>query len=299
MTCQEIQDAILMTEDVAKETAPDTELGRHIAGCAVCAAFAERLARVEHAAASLPVPPGSDEGKRATLTQVKWVAAHPRRRFFLRPSFLSAAAAILIFGIGLGIYLAQPPKASAVVDQLVEWDLELADAQGPQQREQIYRTRAPAEWEMQIQNASLTTEDRQYASALLEHGKWLSTNPDPVDQAERFSDLAELIVNRMNSAAARNDARAVQRLGGNYRRIVQRGIGEKLDRMGANASISTEGKAKLAKIARRAADHERRLQMLAEKASSQASQRELRRALEVSRKQGGKFRRATTAPQAF
>jgi hypothetical protein len=294
MTCQEIQDAVLMAQDVSKETAEGTELGRHIAGCAACAAFVERLVRVETAVASLPMPPGSDEGKRATLTQIKWVASHPRGRFFLRPSFLSAAAAILVFGIGIGIYLAQPPKASAVVDQLVEWDLELADAPGPQQREAIYRNGASA-WESQIKNASLTTEDRQYASALLEQGKWLSTNPDPVDQADRFSDLAELIVDRMNAAAAANDARAVQRLGGHYRRIVQRGIGEKLDRMGANASISTEGRAKLAKIAKRAADHERRLQILAERAQSQASQRELRRALEVSKKQ--KFRRAATGPQ--
>jgi hypothetical protein len=298
MTCQEIQDAVLMAEDVSKETAPDTELGRHIACCAACAAFARRLARIEHAAASMPIPPGSDEGRRATLTQIKWVASHPPRRFFLRPSFLSAAAAVLIFGIGIGIYLAQPNKASAVVDQLVEWDLDLADAPGPQQREEMYRARAP-EWESQIRSASLTTEDRQYASALLEHGRWLSTNPDPVDQAERFSDLSELIVNRMNAAAASNDARAVQRLGGQYRRIVQRGIGEKLDRIGANASISTENSAKLAKIARRAAEHERRLQILAERASSQASQRELRRALDVSKKQGGKLRRGTTLPQAF
>jgi hypothetical protein len=299
MTCQEIQDAVLMAEDVSKETAKGTELGRHIESCAACAAFVERLTRVEATAKSLPVPAGSHEAKRATLTQIKWVASHPRRRFFLRPSFLSAAAAMIVFGIGLGIYLAQPGKASAVVDQLVDWDLELADAQGPQQREAIYRTRAP-QWESQIRNASLTTEDQQYASALLEHGRWLSTNPDPVDEAVRFSELADLIVNRMNTAAASNDARAVRRFGQHYGRIVQRGIGDKLERMGANASISSEAKRKLDKIARHNAENERRLQILAEKSSSQASQREFKRALEVSRKQGGKFRRGTTtAPQEF
>jgi hypothetical protein len=264
MNCEEIQDRILAADDPRRLGA---ELDAHVASCPACGAFVRRLVAIETAAARLPVE-GSQAAKAAVLRRVRAEELRPARRLLLRPVW-GLVAAMLVVGIGLGIYLARPATASAsVVDQLVDWNLELADASGPAERQQLYSTRA-ASFDSAVRTASLNADDRQLATLLLEQGSWLAKNDDPVDEAEHFSELADQFVARLDRAAAANDAKALQRLGRNYDRVAQKGVAARLQRLGAVGSVNRPDMAKrlerLERLARLQVERERRLEKLAER----------------------------------
>jgi hypothetical protein len=292
MNCEHAQEAILLSDSPAAILlAADSELGRHVAECAVCQAFVQRLARVEMMTARLGLPANSEAARAAVLANVRQRVQTPERRLLLRPVWISAVAAVLVVGIGVGIwiqksYLTPAPqqvaKGPAVMDQLLDWDLALADAEAPQERQALYTAQA-ATLQTAVQAASLNDEDRRFATTLLENGAWLSRNHDPVERTEKFCDLADLLVGRMDKAAAANDEQTVQRLGKHYGRV-QKGIGANLARINANAFVAPTGPGakraeRLERIAKRQEEAERRLAVLAEKSPVKA-QKALKRMLE-------------------
>jgi hypothetical protein len=227
----------------------------------------------------------SAEAKGAVLERLR-LEGRPVRRLLLRPMWSRAVAAVLVMGVGVAllVYLNHPAPATAappVVERLLDWDLALADAQGPQERQDLYVSQA-ATLSNAVERAPLNEEDRQFAATLLENGAWLSRHHDPVERTEKFCDLADLLVGRMDKAAKANDAPTVQRLGKHFGRV-QKGIGMNLQRLGANAYVGNGNAAKraerLEQIARRRAEAERRLAVLAER-SPRAAAKVLRRMME-------------------
>jgi hypothetical protein len=293
MNCERAQEAILLSDKPAEIlSAADSELGRHVAACAVCQAFLQRLARVEAMAGRLGLPANSEAARAEVLANINQRMRMPERRLLLRPMWINAVAAVLVVGIGVGIWIQktyltpsqqqQVAQGPAVMDQLLDWDLALADAQAPQERQDLYSAQA-ATLQTAVQTASLNDEDRRFATTLLENGAWLSRNHDPVERTEKFCDLADLLVGRMDTAAAANDEQTVQRLGKHYGRV-QKGIGANLARINANAFVAPTGVAakraeRLERIAKRQEEAERRLAVLAEKSPVKA-QRALKRMLE-------------------
>jgi hypothetical protein len=299
MNCEQVQEAILLSDEPAAISTADSELGRHVAACAVCQAFVQRLARVEMMAGRLGLPANSEAARAEVLAHISQRVRMPERRLLLRSVWISAVAAMLVVGIGVGIwiqkaYLTPAPQhqmaqGPAVMDQLLDWDLALADAEAPQERQELYTARA-ATLQTAVQTASLNDEDRRFATTLLENGAWLSRNHDPVERTEKFCDLADLLVGRMDKAAAANDEQTVQRLGKNYGRV-QKGIGANLARINANAFVAPTGAAakraeRLERIAKRQEEAERRLAVMAEK-SPQKAQRALKRMLEKKAERRG------------
>jgi hypothetical protein len=250
-------------------------------------------------AGRLGLPANSEAARAEVLANISQRVRMPERRLLLRPVWISAVAAMLVVGIGVGIwiqkaYLTPAPQhqmaqGPAVMDQLLDWDLALADAEAPQERQELYTARA-ATLQTAVQTASLNDEDRRFATTLLENGAWLSRNHDPVERTEKFCDLADLLVGRMDKAAAANDEQTVQRLGKNYGRV-QKGIGANLARINANAFVAPTGAAakraeRLERIAKRQEEAERRLAVMAEK-SPQKAQRALKRMLEKKAERRG------------
>jgi hypothetical protein len=280
MNCQEAQDEILTSDDPAEIDAA-SELGRHVASCAVCQAMVGQLVRLEAAARQMPTP-GSQAAREFVKAKVRSTANHRQRPLFLRPAWLTAAAAMLLIGVGISYWTHRTiEQNTTVVEELIDWDVSLAEAPGADERQQIYTAQAPA-MQRAVQRASLNDEDRRLATTLLEHGAWLSKNADPVERAERYCDLSDLVVARMGSAAAASDAGAVQRLGARYGKL-QKGLGLHLDSIHAVADVGVNQK-RLERIAKRSAEQEQRLQMLAERAEQRATQKALKRALEQSRR---------------
>jgi hypothetical protein len=288
MNCEQAQEEILLADDPAALLAAGShsESGRHAMECAVCRAFTERLVRLEGAVAGLPMPVGSEDARQAVLAGVRSKTLAPRRQMFLRPAWISAVAAVLVIGIGVAMWLkpvpAPTPQSPVVMDQLIDWDLALADAEAPQERAALYASQA-ATLQTAVQQASLNDEDRQFATTLLENGAWLSDHHDPVERTEKFCDLADLLMGRMDKAAAANDASAVQRLGKHYGRV-QKGIGANLARLDANAFVAPPGNSakrleRLERIAKRQEEAQRRLAVLAER-SPKAAQKALQRMME-------------------
>jgi len=286
MNCQEAQEAILLSDNPADFTS-NPELAKHVTECAACSEISLQLSRMQTAMATFPMP-GSAEGKAATLKRVRSFEMRPRR-LILHPMFLSAVAALIVVGVGLGIviYNFDRPAPPTVVDRLIDWNAELADAPATQQSA-VFSARA-AVLQSEVHDASLSDDDRELASALLQHGNWLCVNTDPIDRAEKFSDLSDLILIRMHRAVLNNDEKAMQRLSLRYDQVVRAGIGGNLARMKANAAVSPENTKKLERIAKRNADQERKLQLLNDRASK-ALQKELKQALETSKKQGKNMR---------
>src|SRR5690349_6761799 len=99
MNCEQAQDAILQVDDPATITTGDSELAHHVAQCAVCQLYVKRMMRLEDAAGRLPLPAGSEMAKARVMKAVG--ATVRRRHFFLHPRWLTAAAAMLLVGIGL------------------------------------------------------------------------------------------------------------------------------------------------------------------------------------------------------
>lgn len=298
MNCEQAQEAILLSDNPAAILSPvDSDLGRHLAGCAVCQAFVQRLMRLETMTGQLGLPANSEAARSEVLANVRQRVQAPRRRMFIGPVWISAVAAVLVVGIGVGIWIQKtfmtPPQQQvaqgpAVMDQLLDWDLALADAEAPQERQELYSAQA-ATLQTAVQAASLNDEDRRFATTLLENGAWLSRNHDPVERTEKFCDLADLLVGRMDKAAAANDEQTVQRLGKHYGRV-QKGIGANLARLDANAfvgpgnaTIAAKRAERLERITKRQEEAQRRLAILAEK-SPQRAQKVLKRMLENPKK---------------
>jgi hypothetical protein len=295
MTCDQAQELILLSDTPETAAVGRPELAAHLLACPACEATITRLTRIEAAASQLPLPANADDARRAVLANLRRQRQQPR--LILRPAWLGAVAAMLVVGLGLFALLRPAPASASVVEQLIDWDVALADAQGPQEREQLYTSSAD-QLQSAVRTAKLTDEDRRLATSLLESGASLRRTSDPVERTERFCDLADLLVGRMNSAAAADDEPTVQRLGKHYGRL-QRGIGLSLDQLDANAYIAPERGAskaeRLERIAKRREDAQRRLQLMADRSPKNA-QRALHRALENVRQRQAAKRAVTTAP---
>lgn len=276
MNCNTAQALILNADHPATLPDDNADLRAHLDQCPPCRQLLDRVIRIENTAAALTIPPAQD-AREQTRARLRETTLRPR---FLRPAWIGAVAALLVVGIGLGAYFAFAPSAPTLVDQLIDLDLELAAAQHPQERQQLYNQRAPR-LESAVKNSRLSEEDRQLATALLRNGKWLTANADPLEQAERFSDIADVLVDRMDRAARARDARALQKLGRHYGQVMQVGIGPSLDK--ATAYIAPP-QARLERLATRNAGHQKKLQAVLD-VSPRASQKDIHKALEASKKQ--------------
>src|SRR4051794_40175000 len=101
MNCEQVQEAILLSDEPAKALTSDSELGQHVAACAVCQAFVQRLARMEMLAGRLGLPANSEAARAEVLANISQRVRTPERRLLLRPVWISAVAAMLVVGIGV------------------------------------------------------------------------------------------------------------------------------------------------------------------------------------------------------
>ncbi len=282
MTCQAIQDQILMSDDPRVLSA---DIAAHMETCPACAEFARRAGAIEAAGGRLATPIDSAAGKRAMLRRVQ-AQRSPRPmvlRIFARPVW-GLVAAMLVIGIGLGFYASRTTEGAVVVDQLVDWNLEMADANGPADRAQLYTSRAAA-LDSAVRKASLDSEDRQLAMALLEHGSWLVKHNDPVDEAERFSELADQLIVRLDRAAAANDQQAMQRLGRDCERLIQRGVHARLQKIRNQHLPPSDTAKRLERLTKRQSERERRIANMAQNHPNAALKR-LRKSTEYPQTQG-------------
>jgi hypothetical protein len=291
MDCRIVQTWLLEAEDPRLERCP-AEIAGHVHRCPACSRLQAQLARLEQAWRKQPLPARADRARAAFLKRLpaRPTPAAPRRLRFPRltpPRW--AVAALVLLTVGLSVWLFWPASevqaSGDLVEQLIDWDLQLSEAPTPAERSRIYDQQA-AGLKKELQQAQLPAEDRELAEKLLDTGSWLTEHDDPLDEADKFDEVADHLVQRMQSADARRDVKEMSRLARRYRRIADRGIGAKLDKMEevSAGGGDAEREQKLNRLTQRDARRAAALEGLLDHAPTAAHKEEIRGALESSKK---------------
>jgi hypothetical protein len=282
MNCSEAKELLLRADDPRLERCGSPELTEHLTSCPACRSTAAEIAQLEDTWRAQPLPAEADRARLAFLKRLPRVATPPasKPRRYIFPRWI--AAAVLLFGIGIaGWFLfsgSEAQAAPALIERLVDWNVELAEAP-PAERERLYAAKQPALAEA-VRSTSLGESDRELAGMLLDNGTWLAQNDDPVAAAERFSAVADKLVDHMQSASDRKDTKLANRYAKLQAQVLQRGIGENLARAEESGTLNFDNKRKLEKLVLRDKDRMKKLLDLLEK-NPDISRKELRKALDI------------------
>jgi hypothetical protein len=283
MDCTDAREWLLRSDLAEGETSP-AGVAAHLAGCAACRSYADRLRGLERAVRELPAPAGADAAREAFLERLRAGGA-ARRPIPLRTRrwvAAAAAAAILVAGAGtlvLTLGGSQPSEASVVLDQLVDWNLEVANAGSPSDRDRLYAARA-GDLERRVREVRFAADEHELATTLLENSARLARDGDPLAGAEALTDVTSVVVRQMGRAASKGDVRKTKGLNAVYARLVQRGVNAKIDRIEDPVPPLPEHDRQLEKLLKRNAEMRDELATLL-KTSPAATQDEIRRALNL------------------
>jgi hypothetical protein len=115
-----------------------------------------------------------------------------------------ALAAGLLIACGGLIYQFGPSSeaqaAPDVMQQLIDWHLELSDADADH-RQAIFDQQA-SELTRALDQAKLPAEDAELGRKLIDEAQWLVKNHDPLAEATHFNKLADHMLGRLNVTAA-------------------------------------------------------------------------------------------------
>jgi len=277
MRCPDAQEWLLRSD--LTET-PPAGVADHLAGCAECRSVADRLRRLERAVRELPAPAGADAARDAFLKRLR--AGDAARAIRSRRWAAAAAAAILLAVAGtlvLTLGGSKASEASVVLDQLVDWNLEVANAGSPSDRDRLYAARA-GDLERRVREGRLAADEHELAATLLENSARLARGSGPLAEAEALTDVASVVVRQMGRAASKGDVRKTKGLNAYYARLVQRGVNAKIDRIEDPVPPLPEHDRKLEKLLSRNAEMRDELATLL-KTSPAATHDEIRRALNL------------------
>ncbi len=197
-----------------------------------------RAGSIEAAEPATPSAEPSETRSRTAARSGKWRAW----RLPVAIAFTLAIATSVVF-------LAAPEAQAGpeVIGQLVDWNLDISQANTPEARLAIFDTRNN-DLKTLVGHARLPVEDRELADTLLETGSWLTRNNDPVAEAERFADIADKLLARLDSAATAPDERQAVRLADTYHRLAQIGVSGNIERGVAIGAFDQPGKLRLDKV---------------------------------------------------
>lgn len=288
--CEQTRDWLLHAEDASRESCPSPDLGEHLKSCYACGQLATEIKMMEQAWRTMPVPPACHQAQAAFLRQLaqrKPTVAPVVHKLRFRPRLSPwAVAAMLLLTAGLAGWLFLPDNqvraADDVVGRLIEWNLDLAQASTLEARNRLYATQQPA-LHAAVRQEELPAEDRVLAESLLDNGVTLVSLVDPMGEADRFTDLADRVLDRADSAAKKGNSNETTRLVVHYRRLVEKGINANLDKVRASPALDGDKKRRLDKHLLRDEKRLKKLETLLDQAP-EASRREIRRTMEVSRK---------------
>jgi hypothetical protein len=172
-----------------------------------------------------------------------------------------------------------PPNSAGndVIARLIDLNLKISDETNGEARERLFADRVVA---MKADVAQLPESDRQFAESLVQDGEWLAKHTEPLDNADRFTVLADQLVDRIDSAST--DANATARLVTYYEFVSTRGIQQKLDRAARAATKDEARQQQMDKILARETKRLEKLERTHAKASA-AAKKEIRKILDQSK----------------
>jgi hypothetical protein len=277
MNCSEARDWLLRSATPAELPA---DAGDHVHACPACRRLADDMVQIEQQWRDLPLPPSADTSRDAFLARLADppTPAPARSRRFALPRWAVAAAVLLAVAAGSFLFVSNEARASAeVIDRLIDWNLDLAAAT-PADRAGL-ADRAAA-----FDIGRVAAADRELAESLLQTGTWLATNDDPLVMAERFNTVADQLLARIQSATDSGERKRSDRLSRQYRRVLERGIDPNVRRVLASPALNFEHQGRIERVLLSDQGRLDKLAALLERAPD-ASRKEMKRALELSKKQ--------------
>jgi hypothetical protein len=282
MNCSQAKELLYRADDPRPESCGSAELAEHLAGCGACMSVAAEIAQLEDAWRAQPLPAEADRARVAFLARLPCVArpAAPMPRRWNVPRWV--AAAVFLLGVGVaGWFLfsaSEVQAAPALIERLVDWNVELLEA-APADRQRLYDAQHPALIDA-VRKASLAEGDRDLAGMLLDNGTWLAQNDDPVAAAERFSAVADKLVDHIQTASDGKDVKLASRYAKLQAQVLQRGISDNLKKAEESGTLNFDNKKRLEKLVLRKEDRRTKLLDLLEK-NPDISRKELRKALDI------------------
>jgi hypothetical protein len=299
MDCRQVQDWLFDADDPRPERCDVPEVAKHLATCAACQARAVELVRLQESWRSIPLPASADEARLAFLEQLPpptLPLVRPKRR--LRALRQLVAAALLV-GLGLGTWALLAPReahaAPAVIEQLVDWNIELARAATPDERSQVYTARE-GELKQNVSRAPLPEADRALANLLLDNGTWLATHDDPIAAAERFSAVADKLAERLQAANARKEHKLAVSYAKLQGLVAEHGVADNLSRAEASGALNFEQRRRLENLILRDENRMKALVELLER-NPNISRRDIRKVIDPKPKKPKKSPETTKKPQ--
>jgi len=207
LTCPHVRDLLADSPHSG-----DPAVVAHLTRCAACRAVAAEWRAVDAAVRARPTPDSALAARDAFLDRLS--PATPRRREPVRRTRWVewAVAASLFLGIAAAtFFLSEPREVAAkpkLVEELVEWNLTLAEAETRETRETLVRDRLPA-FRLAVRDTDLSARDRQLANRLIAEGEWQVSNDDPLGAAERLHGLADEMLTLADEAEPASERSAV------------------------------------------------------------------------------------------
>jgi hypothetical protein len=286
MDCRQSRDWLFQADDPRPHSCHVPGIREHLAQCPDCQTLSAELIGVEEAWRDIPLPASADAARVAFLEKLPArsrtlpLARPQMRRRPERPRWL--AAAMILLGIGVGTWILVPTPeahaAPALIERLVDWNLDLARAGSAGERKELFAAREDA-LKRDVEQVPLPGPDRALAHLLLDNGTWLATHDDPIAAAERFSAVADRLVERMALASARREHRLANRYAKLQSVVTEHGVAHSLAKAEASGALNFEQRRHLEKII---LNDEKRMQALAEllERNPNLSRKDIRRAID-------------------
>jgi hypothetical protein len=186
------------------------------------------------------------------------------------------------------------PASAGLVDRLVDWNLELADAPTSTARAALYDDRVDR-LRSEVKSGEWRDSERAFAAQLLANAAWLSENYDPTAEADRFAAVADTLLERMEEARTSENANELRRLTRLYARVTELGLEPKLTQIKSAKGLDFEHKRRLEKVILKDDERRQKLEALLER-SPDATRKEIKKELEIPRKAGKGKKAGATNP---
>jgi hypothetical protein len=291
MDCRQTREWLLRSDTPGAPENQPRLIAVHLAGCSACRSLETKVARLEEQWRSWPLPAEAESARKAFLDRL---ARPTTKKTIPSPSAGGrqqvrrlAAAAALFLTLGVVAWFLTPPAelqaSTDVVSELVEWNLQLAQAPSLHERSRVYTQRGPV-LQAALQKALLPLEERDLAQRLLENGRWLESHDDPIEEAQRFDALADLMLDEIDNSVTQGRPVTSERLARRYHHLAADGLYTRLDHLKASPALTSAQQRRLERLEQRDA---RRLEKLAEmvERTPKRSRKEIRKALDLGSKQ--------------
>ena len=286
MTCETTRDWILQADSASASS----EIDRHIRGCADCQKFVRDVMNLERQWRDRPLPERAGTAKAAFLIRLQnrpTPVVEPLKPHRWAGIRYVVAAALLFVVVGSGFLFFGPGQQAAaqsdVIDQLIDWNLDLSEAASPVDRQRIFADKHE-KLKRVLGSAKLDSADRQLAEHLLANGTWLAQNEDLGEELQRFNSMADELLERVKNAAESDRLRS-DRYAKQFRKVNERGIDPAMDRLASIKNADPERRKLINRILKHDKDRAKQIDEILEK-SPDITKKELGEALEVARKRG-------------